>query len=302
MEYDDLVLFEQNPMKKHSLPSDTNEVYNYIKAFEHGINSLDRLPISSRLIMEIHKILMADAKESRGRTTNPGEYRAMQNWVGSKNDIVYVPPPANKILECLSDLEKYINLENANEPPLIQCALIHYQFEAIHPFIDGNGRVGRILILLFLIFKKLLYHPILNISDYFEKTKDEYYLRLANVSKKGAWTEWISYFLQGVIDSAKESLILIENLMNCHNKYTEILNQTKYLPKSSYLILDELFISPIVQPMYLSEKLGVPYNSIKRAIGKLKDIGILREYNNKKRNKLYIADEIYQLLVTQPGK
>ena len=192
---DDLFLFEVDETEPPSV-SDVTEVFNYVRAMEHGIKRLQELPISSRLICEIHGILMEGA---RGEYAAPGEMRTSQNWIGSPGctlmDATYVPPPVSEMKACFSDLEKYIH-SDAKEPALIQCALVHYQFEAIHPFLDGNGRIGRLLITFMLLEKKLLSQPLLYLSDFFEQHRDEYYRLLLNVSQKGDWKAWLTFFLK----------------------------------------------------------------------------------------------------------
>ena len=181
---DDLFFFEAVEIEPHPV-SDVKEIINYIRALEHGIKRLENLPISYRLICEIHEILMQGV---RGEHATPGSMRTSQNWIGSPGctlmEATYVPPPVSEMEQCFSDLEKYIH-SNPQEPALIQCALVHYQFEAIHPFVDGNGRIGRLLIMFMLLEKELLSHPLFYLSDFFERHRDEYYRLLLNVSQKG---------------------------------------------------------------------------------------------------------------------
>ncbi len=189
----DLFFFEAAEADEPEVP-DVREVRNYVQAMEHGIKVLADLPVSVRLVRQIHEILMQGV---RGEHSAPGELRRTQNWIGPKgcalNDATYVPPPATEIRKALSDWEKYYH-SDPTDPPLIQCALMHYQFEAIHPFLDGNGRIGRLLITFLLYERQILSQPLLYLSSFFEKNRDEYYERLLMVSKRGSWRGWFEFF------------------------------------------------------------------------------------------------------------
>ena len=241
---DDLFFFEADEIEPPSV-SDVKEILNYVRAMEYGIKRLENLPISSRLICEIHEILM---KGVRGEGATPGLMRTSQNWIGSPGctlmDATYVPPPVPEMKQCFSDLERYIH-SNAKEPALIQCALVHYQFEAIHPFVDGNGRIGRLLITFMLLEKKLLSQPLLYLSDFFEQHRNEYYELLLNVSQKGDWKAWLTFFLNGVRQQSKDALSTIQKLIDLQHQYREIAAGPR-APKSVNSLIDHLFANPII--------------------------------------------------------
>ena len=247
---DDLFLFEADEGEPPS-GSDVNEIINYVRAMEYGVKRLAKLPISSRLICEIHGILMDGV---RGDSATPGEMRRSQNWIGSPGctlmDAAYVPPPLPEMKECLSDLEKYIN-SDAREPALIQCALVHYQFEAIHPFVDGNGRIGRLLITFMLLERKLLSQPLLYLSDFFEQHRDEYYRLLLTVSQKGDWKAWLTFFLNGVRQQSEDALATIQKLLDLQKQYREVATGQR-VPKIVNRLIDHLFTGPIVSISQLS--------------------------------------------------
>ncbi len=252
---DDLFLFEADETEP-PLVSDVKEVFNYVRAMEHGIKRLQELPISSRLICEIHDILM---KGVRGEHATPVLMRMSQNWIGgpecrSLMDATYVPPPVPEMKECFSDLEKYIH-SDAKEPPLIQCALVHYQFEAIHPFVDGNGRIGRLLITFMLMQKKLLSQPLLYLSDFFEQHRDEYYELLLNVSQKGDWKAWLTFFLNGVRQQSEDAVATVQKLIALQNRYRALATGRK-VPKVVNRLIDYLFANPYISSFTVIEGLG----------------------------------------------
>lgn len=292
----DLFFYEASEMKIIR-QADVKEVFNYVQAMTNGIGLLEKLPVSTRLICELHKILMTDVRGGHG---TPGELRRSQNWIGppgcTLNEATYVPPPVEEMNQSLSDWEKYINSE-AKEPILIQAALMHYQFEAIHPFIDGNGRIGRLLITLFLYQKGSLTQPLLYLSDFFEKFRDEYYRRLLAVSQKGDWKGWIDFFLRGVINMATDSLANAKRILELYGKYTNLINKTARVSEIVHKLLDEMFISPVVATSTLSKKWGVQFNSVKKGVMQMEKLGILQELTGKQRNKLYASKELLDILL-----
>lgn len=292
----DLFFYEASEMKIIR-QADVKEVFNYVQAMTNGIGLLEKLPVSTRLICELHKILMTDVRGGHG---TPGELRRSQNWIGppgcTLNEATYVPPPVEEMNQSLSDWEKYINSE-AKEPILIQAALMHYQFEAIHPFIDGNGRIGRLLITLFLYQKGSLTQPLLYLSDFFEKFRDEYYRRLLAVSQKGDWKGWIDFFLRGVINMASDSLANAKRILELYGKYTNLINKTARVSEIVHKLLDEMFISPVVATSTLSKKWGVQFNSVKKGVMQMEKLGILQELTGKQRNKLYASKELLDILL-----
>ena len=298
---DDLFMFEADESEPPTV-ADMKEIINHIVAMEHGIKQSQELPIGHRLICEIHGILM---KGVRGEHATPGLMRTSQNWIGgpecrSLMDATYVPPPVPEMKECFSDLEKYIH-SNAKEPPLMQCALVHYQFEAIHPFIDGNGRIGRLLITFMLMQKKLLSQPLLYLSDFFEQHRDEYYELLLNVSQKGDWKAWLTFFLNGVRQQSEDALATVQKLIALQNRYRE-LAQGRKVPKIVTRLLDHLFSKPIISISELSKSWKMPFPTVKRGVDYLIEKGILGEITGRQRNRLFVADEILNTIMTERTK
>lgn len=291
----DLFFFEASEKESIRAP-DVREVRNYVQAMEYGIERLRDLPISVRLIAEIHGILM---KGVRGDHATPGEIRRSQNWIGppgcSLKDATYIPPPVEEMKSALSDWEKYLHADT-DTPPLIQCALMHYQFEAIHPFLDGNGRIGRLLITFFLWERGLLTQPLLYLSAFFDRFRDDYYARLLAVSKQGDWRSWIEFFLRGVINQSKDAISDARRIIELHEKYKQRLEATKKIPESAHRLIEELFSNPVLSINSMSQKWGIPFNSVKTGVLRLVSLDILREETGRKRNRLYIASELIELL------
>lgn len=287
----DLYCFEATGEER----GDVLEVANYIRALEYGLNRLETLPLSLRLIREIHQILMEGV---RGEYTTPGEFRKSQNWIGppgcTLKDAAYVPPAPDSMNEALDKFEKFLHT-SFRLPPLIEAALIHYQFEAIHPFLDGNGRIGRLLITLLLCQRGCLSKPLLYLSAFFESHRQEYYNHLLNVSQKGTWDKWIAFFLQGVVEQAKDAAKRSRLLLELHKGLREKIQR----PRISVLVLrllDLLFISPVITVNFVVERLSITFPAAAKAISVLEREGILRETTGKKRNRVYAADEIIKIM------
>lgn len=292
---DDLFLFEAAETEPSPM-SDVREIHNYVRAMEHGIKRLEDLPISSRLICEVHEILMEGV---RGGHATPGWMRTSQNWIGGRTpmEAIYVPPPVPEMKQCFSDLEKYIH-SDPQEPALIQCALVHYQFEAIHPFIDGNGRIGRLLITFMLLEKELLSQPLLYLSDFFEEHRDEYYRLLLNVSQKGDWKAWITFFLNGVRQQSEDALLTVQKLLDLQKRY-RVLATGRRVPKVVNRLIDYLFARPVISVSALSKAWEVPFPTVQRGVDYLVEKGVLREITGRRRNRLFIADEISNIIMTE---
>ncbi|ETZ07340.1 hypothetical protein P618_200404 [Holospora obtusa F1] len=274
-------------------PDDLQEVQNYIKALDYGIKRLKELPLSLRLIKEIHGSLMQGV---RGSHATPGEFRCTQNWIGSPgctlNTAKFVPVPPDHLMDALSELENF--LHNRQLPPLIHIALCHYQFEAIHPFLDGNGRVGRLLITLLLIEQKMLPSPLLYLSAFFEATRDEYYRQLYNVSRDGTWRDWLIYFLNGVAVQSEDVLSRAERI-------NELLQAWKIMVASTGSsvavdIVERLAVNPYVTINKIAQDLGVAYSTAQRGIQKLEIANIIQKTADNKRDKVYCANAILQIL------
>ena len=293
---DDLFLFEADETEPPPA-SDVKEIRNYVIAMEYGIKRLEDLPISSRLICEIHGILMKGVRG--GKHATPGLMRTSQNWIGGNTpmDATYVPPPVPEMKQCFSDLEKYIH-SNAQEPALIQCALVHYQFEAIHPFVDGNGRIGRLLIMFMLLEKKLLSQPLLYLSDFFEQHRDEYYKLLLNVSQKGDWKAWITFFLNGVRQQSEDAFSTIQKLLDLQKRYRALATGRR-VPKVVNRLIDYLFASPVISISALSKTWEIPFPTIQRGVDYLIGKGKLSEITGQRRNRLFVAHEILNIIMTE---
>ncbi|HWP90757.1 MAG TPA: Fic family protein [Thermodesulfobacteriota bacterium] len=291
----DLFFFEAAETEEPKVP-DVREVHNYVQAMEYGLTRLKDLPISTRLIKEIHKILM---KGVRGEQLTPGELRQSQNWIGPPgcllNEAIYVPPPVEEMNQALGEWEEYLNLDQ-DEAPLIQCALMHYQFEAIHPFLDGNGRIGRLLITFFLCERGYLTQPLLYLSAFFERFRNEYYSRLLDVSQKGEWRRWIEFFLRGVTIQSRGAISDAKKILDLHAKYQKKLERTKKIPESAHRLVDEIFLNPVISISGLSKKWNIPFISVKRGVSRLMEIGFLEEVKGRKRNKLFLASELMRVL------
>lgn len=270
--------------------ADVREVQNYRSAHQLGLAS--NLPLSLRLIRNLHKRLM---KGVRGQGRHPGEFRTYQNFIGAPSgaDATYVPPPVPQMKRLLEDLDEFLNEEALR--PLAQAAVVHYQFEAIHPFGDGNGRVGRLLIPLFLRNRGLLPQPLLYLSAYFERSRPEYYERLLRVSTHGDWDGWIRYFLIGVSRQAGEAIDLADKLLALHNRYREEL-QAERVTANVLRLIDALFENPLIYTKRAEMVLGVSAPTARATIKALEDHGVLREITDRNWKKIYEANEIYSLL------
>jgi Fic family protein len=294
----DLFYFEaanREERKRETERTDVLEVVNYVHAMNYGMKRLKELPLCLRLIREIHKELMRGV---RGEHLTPGEFRRSQNWIGppgcTLNEAEFIPPPVQEMNEALKDFEKFLH-ERENFPGLIQCALIHYQFEAIHPFLDGNGRIGRLLITLFLCERKYLVYPLLYLSSFFEKYRSEYYDRLMAVSEKSEWEEWIKFFLRGVAVQSRDAVENSMSILDLLEKYRKLIQKQR---TSIYVLklLEEILLNPFVTVPYASKKLGTTYPTAKSAIQRLKEAKILFEATDKRWGKVYCAKELLELL------
>ena len=293
-EMEDLFAFEIDEASQRS--PEVKEVANYVKAMLFGLERQKELPICGRLIRELHAILMEGA---RGGHILPGEFRTTQNWIGrpgcTLSDATYVPPPPEELGASLSDLEKYVNDEQTKEPLLVKCAYIHYQFEAIHPFADGNGRVGRLLITLFLCSSGRLTQPLLYLSEFIERHRDDYYRLLLAVSQKGAWSEWLEFFLRGVTVQAQNATDQAARLIELNQKYRNNLG-SKRVPEAALRLVDHVFMNPLVMPAKLAKEWQMPFPTVMNGIDRLVSLGVLKEATQKQRNRIYRASEVIDLL------
>jgi len=256
------------------------DVINYIKASQYAVKRLKDLPLCNRLIKETHRILMEDV---RGEEKYPGEFRHSQNWIGpaggTLKDARFIPPHPEDMIEAVSYLERFINSEDQLEP-LIKIALIHYQFETIHPFLDGNGRIGRLLITLFLMEQKLLSYETLYISYFLKRNRIEYYDRLMEVRTKGNFEQWVKFFLRAIYESAQDAVQSIEELVKLHDKNEKIVKTTGKAAKTVMKVFNYLEKSPIIDIKKTSEELGISFNAAANAVSILVDLGILKQTEN----------------------
>ena len=274
-------------------PNDIREVANYVVALEHGLARLQSLPLSLRLVGELHEKLMRGV---RGDHAAPGEFRRSQNRIGppgaSIQNATYVPPPVDQLMTCLGDWEHF--LHDRSLPPLIQIALIHYQFEAIHPFLDGNGRVGRLLIPVFLAERDILPTPLLYVSAFFEATRRDYYERLAAVSHQAAWEEWIIYFLRAVACMSQDALGRAQRINSLLVHWRR--SVAGAASKTPAAIVDLLAENPYWTTRKVAERLGVAFTTAQRGIEKLISLNILRQVGETQRDRVFCAERIMSIL------
>ena len=291
----DVYAYESEQLSFIESADDVREVHNYVRALDYGLERLQTLPVSLRLIREIHAKLLENV---RGGKLSPGEFRRTQNWIGAAGATLqtarFVPPPVEEMLTALAQLEKFIHA-GSDIPPLIRLGLIHYQFEAIHPFLDGNGRVGRLLIILLLYEWGILSQPLLNLSAYFERYRQEYYDRLLAVSQSGAWEEWLQFFLRGVSSQAQDTVSRLNRLERLRIQY-QALAEREHRTKRMEQVLDFLFMRPVLSIRQLESELGVTFPVAKRYIDKLVHAGVLKEVTGNARNRIFRAEEIYRVL------
>jgi Fic family protein len=283
--------------KKTSARLRIYEVVNYVNAFEKSLDGIKRnKKIDLVLVKNSHAILM---KGVRGGDKHPGEFRTIQNWIGSLGseieDARYVPPPAEYVKDMISNTLQFIQNTPKQIPLLVQCAMLHYQFEAIHPFADGNGRIGRLLISLFLTIKGVLSHPLLYLSAYFEKNRRQYWDKLLQVSQNSEWKEWIRFFLQAIIHQSEEATTNIQNLLALRTKYQDSLRQKH--KTSAFVLVDRLFSNPYITITNAKEHLGSSFPAAQRAIEVLIDLQILNKAPFKVgRNRIFVAPEIIKIV------
>jgi Fic family protein len=290
----DLVLFEVDHAA-HGSASDVQEVMNYVSALDHVLDPDRRLPLSLSLLREAHQILLAGV---RGGYATPGEFRRSQNWIGAPGCVIdtatYVPPPPERLWECLDAFEKYLHAEHVL-PPLITIACLHYQFEAIHPFVDGNGRVGRLLVTLLLVEWGLLPAPLLDLSAYLEPRRDEYYARLLAVSTHGDWAGWVRFFL-GVLDHQAADVMnratALHQLREDYRAKVTTARASGLVP----LLVDALFETPAMTINRAARLLGITHRAAALNVQKLVEAGLLVEVESLTRTRLFLAVQILRTI------
>jgi len=293
---EELLLFEVEEEEKKP---DVREVSNYVHAMESGLAKVREMPVCLRLIRELHGTLMGGVRGGES-PKRPGEFRESQNWIGKPGatlkEATFVPPPPDAMMDALSDWERYLHADSA-EPILIKLAILHYQFEAIHPFIDGNGRIGRLLITLSLCETRRLREPLLYLSGFFDETRDDYYRLLLAVSQKGDWRSWIEYFLRGVREQSRVALADTRAILTLYQECQEKLKAANRIPKAAPGVLDAVFESPLFSISRYSKRTGENYPTVTKAVEFWEKNGLLREATGQRRNRLYVAA---QLLGTKP--
>jgi len=277
-------------------PKDVNEVANYVRAMNHGLARLAELPVSVRLIREIHAELMQGV---RGGRLTPGELRTSQNWIGPGGctlaTATFVPPPPHEVPAALSDLEKFLH-DGAGLPPLIQVGLAHAQFETIHPFLDGNGRMGRLLITFLLTEKRLLARPVLYLSHYFKQHRSDYYERLQAVRDAGDWEGWLAFFLDGVVTVSREATQTAAAILRMREDYrTRITESLGRAAANGQRVMNRLFDHPIVTVATVREWLGITPAGANQIVARLEGIGLLREITGYARNRRFRFDPYLRL-------
>lgn len=293
----DLFRYEAEP-QEITRQADVHEVHNYVVALEYGLDRLASLPTSLRLIRELHERLMRGV---RGDHALPGEFRTTQNWIGPPGatlaEATYVPPSVPQMLEALDLFERYLHADT-DMPPLVRLAVIHVQFEMIHPFVDGNGRVGRLLIVLLLVHWELLPQPLLYLSAFFERYRDDYYRALLNVSHQGKWEQWVEFFLRGVREQAREALASARAIIDLREKYRTLLSG-KRTAKIAPDVADQLFVNPWVSAPMIRDRLKVNFRTAQKAIDNLAQLGILTEVTGQRRHRVWCAQEVMNILSSE---
>lgn len=285
-----------DPLIEKNANQNVADVVNYINATEFALERMNTLPLCNRLIKETHEVLMSGV---RGQEKNPGEFRTSQNWIGAAGSSLknarYIPPNPEDMINAMSDLEKYINSDDSLDL-LIQVALLHYQFETIHPFLDGNGRVGRLLITLFLLEKKVLNSPALYISYYLKKNRIEYYDRMSEVRNKDNYEQWIKFFLNAIKESADESVDTIKKLSELHDANIKKIDAMGRAAKNARAVFDYLEQNPIIDIGKTAEELNLAFSTVSLAVNRLVDAGILVQTNNANRNRVFAYEDYLTIL------
>ena len=285
-----------DPLLEKNANQNVADVINYIKATEFALDRMEKLPLCNRLLKETHAVLMQGV---RGQEKNPGEFRTSQNWIGAQGSSLknarYIPPNPQDMTEAMSDLEKYMN-EDQSLDVLIRAALIHYQFETIHPFLDGNGRIGRLLITLFLLDQQALHYPALYISYYLKLNRIEYYDRMSEVRAKDNYEQWVKFFLRAVKESAEDAIDTIQKLNDLHNKNVSLLETLGRKEKTARIIFDYLEQNPIIDIGKTAAELGISFNTASSYINLLVKNGILVQTNNSERKRVYAYQDYLSVL------
>lgn len=292
------VLEYETAAARRNLPGDVGEVVNYVRAMDYGLARLEQLPLSLRLIREIHAELL---KGVRGGERSPGEFRTSQNWIGQAGDTIetatFVPPPPLEMVRAMGELEKFLHAP-IPMPILLKAGLVHAQFETIHPFLDGNGRMGRLLITFFLVQQKVLSRPLLYLSFFFKQHRDEYYDRLQAVRTRGDWEGWIKFFLRGVGTVGTQATDTARQILRMREEHRRQLSQGRGAGNTLRL-LDLLYEKPVVTAKNVQEGLGVTHPTANALLGQMVDAGLLDEVTGQTRNRLFVYRQYLSLFEPQ---
>ena len=289
---------EEALLDKEDIPldkrDDWEEVQNYTKAMESAIQALEKLPFSSRLIRETHRVLLQGV---RGEKKQPGEFRTSQNWIGGAtiNDALFIPPVHTTVPELMSDIELFLHNEEIFFPELLKIALVHYQFETIHPFLDGNGRVGRLLISLYLVNKGILKKPILYLSDFMERHRKLYYDNLMNVRDKNDINQWFKFFLVGIIETSKNGILTFDSILQLQKQNDLRIQSLGSRAANAQKIINYLYQRPMINAEKVSEISGLSMPSSYKLIGALEKIEILKEVTGGQRGRMYVFENYLKL-------
>ena len=271
------------------------ETRNAETALRQAMKLKDELPIAKQLWLRLHAVLMDGV---RGGQADPGAFRRIQNWIGQPGctlrGATYVPPPPQMVLDCLDDLERFIH-GRSELPPLVRLAMIHYQFEAIHPFIDGNGRLGRLLNTLLMAEWNILTAPPIDLSSYFKREQATYYRLLLAVSREGAWNAWIAFFLRGLADQAEDVYERATRLLALRQKYRRLLREHP-TPRNANRLIDRLFITPWFTVGEAAKRMGVAFNTAQRTVNRFEQLGLVREVTGRQRDRVYAAEEVFAVI------
>jgi Fic family protein len=294
-EVKDIYLFEMHEAGTRPEVPDVREVSNYVRALDYGLKRCGQLPVCLRMIRDLHAKLLEGVQ---GEVDRPGEFRTDQNWIGSRGCPItqarYVPPPPEQLSGCLDAFERFVNAPLGELPVLVWLAMVHYQFEAIHPFRDGNGRIGRLLMILLLCSKGVLDKPLLYLSAYFERNCKQYYERLLRVSTHGEWAEWISFFLRGVVEQSKDAFDRSRQLLELQRRYHDKVNLWR--SALGIKMVDLLIERPVVSIALVSKYFSVTYVTARDIVANFVKDEILKEVTGRKRYRIYMAEEVLKVI------
>jgi len=299
---DDLLAAEAHVLAAGA-PKDYDDSLRYLEAMYHGLERLGALPVSVRLVREIHETVL---KTGRGSQRTPGELRRSQNWIGPGearlDEAIFVPPPPHEVANCLADWERFIHADSSL-PILVKIGIAHAQFETIHPFLDGNGRVGRLLIAFLLCEREILTKPVLYLSHYFKQHQQEYYARLQAIRDAGDWEGWLGFFLQGVAEVSRDATLTARRILSMRQEHLALITERLGgAAGNGYRTLEYLYEHPIVSVKQIQQHIGTSYPAANQLIARMVDAGILEEYTGQSRNRAFIYRPYVRLFTEGPAE